>query len=209
MNKGIKYALIVASIGLVAYNSVYVRKLSEVKATVKAEEEKTFDAIAYAKDFLFNKIPAKQDKALPIDKLVADLRYNPRKAFAQSHAQNNGDIRFFMVQGEGVITKIDESNTYLKVEGLSSDVILATEYIIGNAARDGSGLISVDEFNTTMDMNTVSEEINKLIRSQVLPPFEEKAKVGSTVSFTGCTELNQTKALPKNLEVIPLLLQIK
>ena len=205
MHKGIKYALIITSNGLVGYNSVYVRKLSDMKAS----EEKTFDAKAYAKDFLFKKLPSQKDKAVDISKLVADLKNNPRQAFAYSHAQNNGDIRFFMVQGQGEILKMDETNAYLKVPGVSSEVVLATEYIIGNAARDGSGIISVDEFNTTMDMNTVSEEINKLIRAEVLPPFESKAKTGNTVDFTGCIELNQTKPLPETLEVIPLILQTK
>jgi len=207
MNKGIKYLLITASVALVAYNSVYVKKLSDVKA--KEEKAKAFDALAYAKDYLHNKLPIRKVEAVEISKLFSELKNSPRKAFANSHAQNNGDIRFFMIHGQGQVVKIDESNAYLKVAGLPSDVILATEYIIGNAARDGSGIISVDEFTTTMDMNTVSEEINKLIRAEVLPPFESKVKVGDTVDFVGSIELNQTKALPKNMEVIPLILEIK
>lgn len=205
MHRFLKYSLVVLSVVLVAYNSVYVEKLSAKKAT----EETDFDAVAYAKEYLFKKVPAAREKATPLNKLYSDLKTNPRKAFAYSHAQNNGDHRFFMVKAEAEVLKIDQSNAYLKVEGIPSDVILATEYIIGNAARDGSGLISVDEFTTTMDMNTVSEEINKLIRSEILPPFEAKLKVGSKISFTGCVELNQARALPENLEVIPLIVDVK
>ena len=205
MHKGIKYLLVIASVGLVAYNSVYVKKLSDVKAS----EDKPFDANAYAKDFLYKKLPAEKDKAIELSKLVDDLKRNPRQAFSYSHAQNNGDIRFFMVKGKGEIIRLDQSNAYLKVDGVPIKTILATEYIIGNAARDGSGLISVDEFNTTMDMNTVSEELNKLIRAEVLPPFKTKAKTGSAVEFTGSIELNQTRPLPDSLEITPLILEVK
>ncbi|WP_256009670.1 DUF2291 domain-containing protein [Desertivirga xinjiangensis] len=205
MKKGIKYLLIAVCFVLLAYNSVYVKKLSDMKKT----EEKAFDAYAYAKDFLYKKVPAGKDKALDLSQLLADLKNNPRQAFSNSHAQNNGDIRFFMVKGKGQITRIDDSNTYLSLPGSSAQIALATEYIIGNAARDGSGIISVDEFTTTMDMNTVSEELNKLIRAEVLPPFEAKAKQGDIVDFTGCIELNQARSLPDTIEVIPLILEVK
>lgn len=195
----------IALIVLVGYNSVYVKKLSQLRAS----EQTTFDARAYARDFLYKKLPAQKDQAIDIGKLCQDLKNNPRQAFAYSHAQNNGDIRFFMVKGKGSIEKMDESNAYLDIPGVPVKVILATEYIIGNAARDGSGIISVDDFNTTMEMNTVSEELNKLIRAEVLPPFKDKAKVGSAVDFTGCIELNQTHPLPDSLEVTPLILQVR
>lgn len=206
MRKWIKCIIIAAIIALVGYNSIYFKKLSDVKAASKAT---TFDAVAYAHNFLHKTVPANTDKAIDLAYLSQTLISSPRKAFALSHAQNNGNTRFFMVKGQGEITKIDEENVYLKVPGVLPKVLLATEYIIGNAARDGSGLISVDEFNTTMEMNTVSEELNKLIRTQVLPPFKSAAKTGATVSFTGCMELQQNKAVPDSLEVIPLILNIK
>lgn len=205
MRKWIKYTLLVAIIAFVGYNSIYFKKLSDVKSAAKAA---SFDAAAYARNFLDKTLPANKDKAIDLPYLSQLLTSDPHKAFSLSHAQNNGNNRFFMVKGEGQITRIDSENVYLNVAGVSPKVLLAIEYIIGTAARDGSGLISVDEFNTTMEMNTVSEEINKLIKTKVLPPFKSAAKTGATVSFTGCIELQQDKAVPDSLEVIPLILTL-
>ncbi|WP_207425133.1 DUF2291 domain-containing protein [Pedobacter sp. SYSU D00535] len=205
MHKGVKYALFTAAFLLVGYNSIYVKKLSEVK---KATETSEFDALAYAKKFLNKTLPANKEKAISLAELTQLLKSNPRKAYSYSNAQNDGNIRYFMVKGEGEILKLDEDNAYLQVAGVAPKVLLATQYILGNAARDGSGLISVDEFTTTMEMNTVSEELNKLIKAEVLPRFKSDAKLGSKVSFIGSVQLNQAKAVPDSLEIIPLILNI-
>ena len=206
MSKPIKYVLIAAAIALVGYNSIYIRKLSDVR---NAEKALDFDAKAYALHFLHSTLPAHLDKAIDLLPLTQTLASNPAKAFSWSHAQNNGNNRFFLVKGSGRITKIDSEYTYVAVDGVTPKIALATRYIIGTAARDGSGLISVDEFTTTMDMNTVSEELNKLIRNQVLPPFIAAAKTGETLQFTGGLELQQNAAVPDTLEITPMILIIK
>ena len=206
MNVPIKYTLLAAAILLVGYNSIYIRKLSDVR---NAEKALYFDAKAYAENFLHTTLPAHSDKAIGLPELAQTLTTDPAKAFSWSHAQNNGNNRFFLVKGEGRITKIDSDYVYVDVPNVSQKVALATRYIIGTAARDGSGLISVDEFTTTMDMNTVSEELNKFIRNQVLPPFKAAAKPGETVVFTGGLELQQNAAVPETLEITPMILTIQ
>src|SRR6185312_14063503 len=205
MSKPIRYVLVAAAIALVGYNSVYVRKLSDVR---NAEKALDFDAKAYALRFLDTTLPAHPEKAIDLPLLAQALTADPARAFSWSHAQNNGNNRFFLVKGSGKITAIDSEYAYVAVEGVTQKVLLATRYIIGTAARDGSGLISVDEFTTTMDMNTVSEELNKLIRDQVLPPFRTAAKVGDNVRLTGGLELQQNAASPDTLEIIPMILTI-
>jgi len=206
MSKPIRYVLVAAAIALVGYNSIYFRKLSDVR---NAEKALDFDAKAYALRFLDTTLPAHPDKAIALPLLAQTLTADPARAFSWSHAQNNGNNRFFLVKGSGKLTAIDSEYAYLAVEGVPQKVALATRYIIGTAARDGSGLISVNEFTTTMDMNTVSEELNKLIRSRVLPPFKAVAKPGETVQFTGGLELQQNAAAPDTLEVTPMILKIQ
>jgi len=205
MSAPIKYALLAVAIVLVGYNSVYVRKLSDVR---NAEKALDFDAKAYALRFLDTTLPAHPEKAIDLPLLAQALTADPARAFSWSHAQNNGNNRFFLVKGSGKITAIDSEYAYLAVEGVPQKVELATRYIIGTAARDGSGLISVNEFTTTMDMNTVSEELNKLIRNQVLPPFKAAAKPGETVQFTGGVELQRDAAAPDLWEITPMILVI-
>ena len=205
MGAPIKYTLLAAAILLAGYNSIYIRKLSDVR---NAEKALDFDAKAYALRFLDTTLPSHPEKAIDLPQLAQTLAGDPAKAFSWSHAQNNGNNRFFLVKGSGKITKIDSEYVTLAVEGVPQNVELATRYIIGTAARDGSGLISVDEFTTTMDMNTVSEELNKLIRNQVLPSFKAAAKPGETVQFTGGIELQRDAAAPDFWEITPMILTI-
>lgn len=206
MSKPVKYMLTALAIVLVVYNSIYIRKLSDVR---NAEKALDFDARAYALRFLDTTLPAHPDKAIDVSLLAQTLTTDPARAFSWSHAQNKGNNRFFLVKSQGKITKIDSDYTYVAIENVPQKVALATRYIIGTAARDGSGLISVDEFTTTMDMNTVSEELNKLIRSKVLPPFKAVAKPGETVQFTGGLELQQNAAGSDTLEITPMILTIQ
>ena len=203
MKKWIKYALLPAVIVLVAYNSVYIRKLSDVR---QAETAGSFDAQGYAEHFLHSILPAHSEKAIDLPLLSRTLIADPSKAFSWSHAQNNGNNRFFLVKGTGRIIKIDSEQVSLAVEGVGETVVLAARYIIGTAARDGSGLISVDEFTTTMDMNTVSERLNQLIRTTVLPPFRAAARPGDTVTFTAALELQRDGPVPDTLELTPMIL---
>lgn len=206
MKKWYKYFFLAALIVLVGYNSVYIRKLSDVQ---KGSTASAFDAAAYARRFLGSTLPANSYKAIDLTLLSRTLATGPARAYSWSHAQNDGNNRFFLVKGQGTITGLDSEYIYLGVEGVSQRVLLATRYIIGTAARDGSGLIRVDDFTTTMELNAVSEELNKLIRTEVLPPFKAAAKPGDRVTFTGALELQQNKPVPDSLEVTPLVLNIQ
>ena len=62
---------------------------------------------------------------------------------------------------------------------------LATEFIYGNAIRDASGLVDVKDFPNTMDLNNISEELNKMVRKTVLPPFKTAVKKGDKIIVTG------------------------
>ena len=85
---------------------------------------------------------------------------------------------------------------------------MATKYIFGNTARDCSGLISIGDFSNTMDLNNVSEEINKLIKSEIVTPFNAKIQKGDNVSFIGGIELSQSEPKTEEIEIIPLQLEI-
>ncbi|MBC7915503.1 MAG: DUF2291 family protein [Pyrinomonadaceae bacterium] len=205
LKKTVKYFLWIVAIAFLAYHSIYIKKLSSVKAA----EVKAFDGKEYAKNYLDKKLPDLYANAPEINTLIALLKENPSKAFADhSNSLNKGDVAYFLVSGEAEIIKIDDVNVYLK-STTGTGIKLATEYIFGNTIRDASGLISMDEFSNSMDINTVSEEINKLIKSQVIPPFKAEAKKGDVVSFKGCIELNQTALKLDEIEVLPVYLTIK
>jgi hypothetical protein len=59
-----------------------------------------------------------------------------------------------------------------------------------------------------MDFNNVSAEINKIVRTEVLPSFKEKGKVGDSVIFSGAIELNQAHLNLDHIEVAPISLKL-
>ena len=203
MPKPIRYLLYVAVIALLAYNSVYFKKLDEVKAGTAA-----FDAAGYARDFWEKKLTPGLSKAVELNALTALLKTDKEKAFSEhSHALGIGNIRYFLVKGEGVVSEVNENE--VKVAVGENEVRIATEYIFGNAVRDASGAIDINAFTNSMDFNNVSAEINKLIREKVVPPFKSKVKKGDRVAFHGAIELNREHLQVKDIEIIPVSLQIE
>lgn len=205
VQKIIKYFLILLFFGLLLYNAVYFKKISEMQVS---KIETVFDAKAYAKTYLLEKIPAAKKEAVAVSDLLSAMKKDSKKAFtAFSHFQNEGDMKYFFVKGEGKVTAIDEEFVTLKTAS-GEEIKLAIQYIFGNTSRDCSGLISIDDFSNTMDLNNVSEEINKLIKAEIVAPFKAKVQEGNTVSFLGGIELSQSNPKTDKMEIVPLQLEI-
>jgi predicted lipoprotein len=137
------------------------------------------------------------------------LSTDTAKAFeTYSHALGMGNLRYFLVKGKGIITSINEDGVSIFIDSSKQNITVATEYIFGNAARDATGLININEFNNTMDFNNVSAEINEIIREKVLPSFKSKAKLGSKIEFVGAIELNKEHPDLSKIEVIPVSLSV-
>lgn len=207
MTKPLKYIVLLVLLTFVGYNSVYFKRLDEVKAAGSAGVG-PFDAAAYAGKFWATKLlplTAKTDQSIPdLSTLIASLKNDPTKPFeTYSHALGIGNIRYFLVKGEGTITAIGPNDITVSLAG-GNEVKLATEYIFGNAARDASGLIQITEFGNTVDLNNVSEQLNSIIRKEVIPGLRATAKIGNKVQFVGAIELNQAHLHLDKIEVIPV-----
>ena len=207
--KAIKYIVIVFIVAFVAYNSVYFKKLDEVKASLSQKE---FNAAQYAAEFWTNKLTPDLGKAQDLIELKFMLSRDPAKTFdTYSHALGIGNLRYFLIKGKGIIESVNENDVAVMLQGDSSRQALtvATEFIFGNAVRDATGLISINEFTNTMDFNNVSAEINKIIREKVLPPFKQSARKGDAIEFTGAIELNKEHVDLLHMEVVPVRLEIR
>src|SRR5690349_9867957 len=103
--KIIKYTLSVLLLLVVAYNSVYFKKLDEVKAAAS----NGFDAAKYARTFYNNKLLPNLTKAVEISTLIQLLKTAPEQTFKDySHALDIGNTRYFLVKGDGDVTAIGE-----------------------------------------------------------------------------------------------------
>ena len=207
-SRTIKYAIAGVVVWFVLYNSVYFEKLSEVQA---ASSEKTFDASGYAQGFWNNSLLPSLPEAVELSELIHQLKTNPEQAFEEhSHALGIGNIRYFLVQGQGEVTSVNENDVRVLNEMDTSRFLvqLETEFVYGNAVRDAVGTINISEFTNTMHLNQVSEEINRMIRQEVIPPFRNQASEGDKVQFVGAVELNQKYLNLDEVEIIPVSLVI-
>jgi predicted lipoprotein len=203
MKKSLKYILFLLIIGLIAYNSVYFKKISELQAA-----SKSFDATAYAQNLVGNKLQPVLTNAVKLDSLIKEVAISPSPIFKTSgHSLTIGSSKFFMVKGAGTVTSIDDSGVDLKTDG-NNEIKIATEYIFGNGIRDASALVNLNDFTNTTDLSNISSEINKIIRKNVVPPFRSAVKIGDRISFAGAIELNQAHLDVKNIELLPVSLKI-
>ena len=207
MNRYIKYLLLIVVIGLVAFKSVYLKKLSGMKA---ATDEK-FDAPAFSKKLWEEKLPARMSSAVELTTFIKAAQANPADAFSKyTNALGIGNYRYALVKAEGIVTDASEDDITLQIKIGDSLMTakLATEFIYGNAIRDASGLVDVKDFPNTMDLNNISEELNKMVRQKVLPPFKTAVKKGDKVTVTGAVEIHKEHIKWNELEIIPVQLQI-
>jgi len=204
MRKSIKYFFWIAAALAVAYNSVYFKKLSDLNAGAA----KQFDARAYASNYFYKQLPAVVANAPDIDKLIAMLKTDTAATFkTYGHTLAIGSTRYFLIQGKGTIVNIDDNGVWVSTTAGNS-VLLATEYVYGNALRDASGLVDINKFTSTMDLNNIAAEIDRIVRTKILPSVKPGLKKGNTVRFTGAVGLNLAHLQLGDMEITPVSLKI-
>ena len=206
-SKVLKYGIWIIIILFLGYHSVYFKKL-EGKSSAAGK----FDAKEYAQTFWKEKLTPELSKAIELNNLIALLKTNPTQTFDKhSHALGIGNIRFFLVRGEGKITAINENDISVLVKSNAAQMPtkLIAEYVFGNAVRDASGLLDINEFTNMNDFNSISEELNKIVRTKVLPPVKANAKKGMKIQWVGAIELNREHLDLDDIEVVPIEIKIQ
>ena len=206
MKKIVRYGLILIAIVLLGYNSVYIKSLSEVKAAAGDK----FDAAAYVAKLWKDKLPARLGTAADINEFKAAVAADADAAFEKySNALAVGNFRYTLVKGAAKVEKIDEDDIDIAVNGdVPFKCKLATEFIYGNSIRDASGLVALVDFPNTSDLNSISEELNKTVREQVVPSFRSSLSAGSNISFVAAVELNKEHIHFDDIELVPLSVKI-
>jgi predicted lipoprotein len=201
--KIVKYLLLTIVIGLLAYKSVFIIKLSELQTI----EPMAFDAPAFVQQLWDGKFPARIDSALSFDTLQVALKANPAQTF-ESHfnSMSIGNVRYGLVKITGKVLSVNEDDIVVLTGSKDNQhtVKIATEYVYGNAIRDASRLVDIKDFVNTTDLNKISEELNKRVRTKVLPAFKGTVQKGDSIVCTGAIELNQAHYSLEELELLPV-----
>lgn len=205
MKKNFLYFILFICFGLLAYNSVYFRKLSEMKKAT----DKQFDAGDFAKKLWEGELQTSINSAIELPLLLKSINENPDAAFEQNtHALAIGNYRYAMVKLKGNITKINENEIQVSIALPHADslltVAITTEFVYGNAVRDASGLLDVRDFNNAADLNNIAEALNALVRKNIVPSLKKTAKENSMVELVGAVQLNREHVAKEMLEIIPL-----
>jgi predicted lipoprotein len=206
-NKPVKYIVYIVIAAFVCYNSVYFKKLNEVKASVA----KIFDANAFTDKLWQEQLPAKMNSAIELTDYLQMLKTSPDNAFGKySNALAIGNYRYSLIKTTATVTAINADDIDLAIanNGSTINAKLATEFIYGNAIRDASKLVDVKDFVNSTDLNNISEAFNKKIKTEVLPSFKTAVRKGSKLQIVAALEMNKEHIKFDGLELIPVRIQI-
>ena len=195
-----RYLLVLGLLLFIGYHSVYFESLSaRQKQEVTAV---TFEEMAQG---LYAQGIAAAHTAVAWETLKQELTTQPDSAFTRfGNRLGIGNSAYFMIKIRGQIHEITTDN--IEFKGNETNAILETRYIFGNGLRDASQAVSLTDFKTTSDFNRLSEALNRLVRTQIIPEALSKVTVGDTVSVVGAIKLNRSEPLPEVLHVLPALI---
>jgi predicted lipoprotein len=206
--KGLKYSLLILVAGLLAYNSVYFKKLEEKKATVQANH----DPVQFARTFWKDRFNNYLDSAVDIKIFSTLLNDDPAIAFTKyAKTQGIGNTSCFLLKGRGQVTSVQEDHVVVSLDSGSDarEVELNTGLYFGNAVRDVTGMIKMGDFGNTIDYNSVSAELNKIVQSEVIKGFKATVEKGHSVDFIGCAEINKEQVgITNGFKLLPLKISI-
>jgi hypothetical protein len=178
-----------------------------LKTAAAAKAAATFNPAPFAEFFWTEKLLTSLDQAARADELVSLIQTDPasaKKKYSRSIGLSEG--YFYFLRGEGRILSVSDDEVVLAVTGggTRAEVSLQAGLIFGNAVRDGTGLLSANDYPNSQDFNDISAALNHLVETSVQPKLRAQAKIGARISFAGCAEVNDEAADLKPLKVIPL-----
>jgi predicted lipoprotein len=204
-NKTLKYFGSVLAILVISVLSLDIGRLDSARVRPASE---VFDIETYVTNLWENHLPERIEKALEISTLLRMLEDDPDKAF-EDHSVSLGisNTHYFFTRGGGLIEIKGEEYVTIVTDN-NIPVQIETVYIFGNAIREGSGLVNIDDFLNMMDFNMVSVYLNRKARAKIVDPFRNKAEPGMRLEFTGAVEINRLEMPTGPLRVIPVQIEL-
>jgi predicted lipoprotein len=202
-------AIVVLSVGIWLVPLVH---LVPLKSTREVSTDSAFNPSVFVEKFWSERLLNSVDKAVDSAALLAEIKQNSKEA-RDKHGRTLGlsSTYYYFVSGTGHIVAVDKDSVSLTLGAKDStvDIILETGNIFGNAVRDGTGLIDVNDYPNSRDFNDISSEINRRIEERVLPPLRAKATVGATVHFAGCAEISSETTDLHPLVLVPIVAEVQ
>ena len=183
-----------------------------LERAAKEKAAATFDPKTFAEKFWNDQLLTSLDKAVKAEVLLPAIQSNAaeaKKKFARSVGVSESYTYFISGAGRVLAVSDDEVSLAVTEGATNTEVSLQTGLLFSNAVRDGTGLLSVNDYPNSQDFNAISESLNRIIEERVLPKLRETAKVGAIINFVGCAEVNDESTDLKPLKVIPVKTEAK
>ena len=197
--------LIVATVGICwrfpFFHVVSLKQANEEKAAA------TFNPAEFAEKFWSGKLLKSLDQAAKAEELLFAIQADAvvaKKKFSRSIGVSESYTYFISGTGRVLAVSDDEILLAVTAGATNAEVSLQAGLLFGNALRDGTGLLSVNDYPDSQDFNSISEALNRIVESRVQPKLRELARVGAAVKFTGCAEVNDESTDLKLLKVVPI-----
>ena len=203
-----RFTLPLVILGVVAgvlwrFPPFHIVLLAEVEA---AKREEAFDAAGFARKFWEERLTPARETAADAQKVVAAIQTDPQAArveFGRTVGVSRG--YFYFLRGEGQVVSVADGRIGLSLEkGPDADVVLLVGKLFGNAVRDATGLVDASDFPNSQHFNAISQELNRLVETEVVPSVVKLAKIGQQLRFVGCAEVKSEKDDLRPLKLVPL-----
>ena len=176
----------------------------------RAEKEKAaaeFNPDAFAEKFWNEQLMKSLGNAVAAKVLLPAIQTNAadaRKKYSRSVGLS--DSYTYFIEGTGRVLSVNDDEILLAVTpgATNAEVSLQVGLLFGNALRDGTGLLNVNDYSNSQDFNAISEALNHIVETRVLPELRQQAKVGAVMHFVGCAEVDDESSDLKPLKVVPI-----
>lgn len=172
--------------------------------------EAAFDPVTFVERFWTERLMPGTAGAVDAADLIAAVQQD-RQAARQTYGRRVGlgDVYYYFIAGVGRVVSVDKSSVGLAVHDgqEQAQVALAVGPIFGNAVRDGTGLLDVNDFANSQDFNALSAEINRRIEQRVLPDLRHLATLGAPIRFLGCAEIVDEDSDLQPLRIVPFVVE--
>jgi len=187
--------------------------LFHVVSLKQATEEKaaaTFNPTEFAERFWSEQLLPSLGQVVKAEEVLSAIQSDAaaaKKRFSRSVGVSESYTYFLAGQGRVLAVNEDEISLALTSGATSAEVMLQAGLLFGNAVRDGTGLLNLNDYPNSQDFNAISEALNHLVETRVQPKLRELAKVGATVRFAGCAEVSDEATDLKPLKVVPVFVE--
>lgn len=185
-------------------------RIVRLTETGRNSADAAFDAAAFVDQFWTERLVPGTARAVDAAELIAAVerdRESARRTYGRSVGL--GSVYYYFVKGAGRVVSIEKDSVGLSLRADQSavQVSLQTGNIFGNAVRDGTGLLDVNDFANSQDFNALSSEINRRIEKQVLPALRKHGAVGDHIRFVGCAEIMDEATDLYPLRIVPIVVE--